>query len=168
MLSFDDTRWTQMQGGYRLPYDPRPVLLKLESGSGTAEAWDELWQELYHQGAVGEASYAAVPHLVRIHRDRRNADWQTYAMVVAIELARDHERNPRVPDWLEEGYDSAIAELARLGMIELPRIEDKETVRGILALLALWKSARVYSHILIDFSEAEILELEAWAAAGNQ
>lgn len=56
-----------MEGGYRLPYDPRPALDRLATVD-VAAAWAELWQELYHQGDVGEASYAAVPELVRLHR----------------------------------------------------------------------------------------------------
>jgi len=35
-----------------------------------------------------------VPHLVRIYRERRVLDWNTYAMVATIELARDSKKNP--------------------------------------------------------------------------
>jgi hypothetical protein len=53
-----------------------------------------MWEELHHQGDVGDASYAAVPELVRIHRDGRAADWNLYAMVAIIELARTESQNP--------------------------------------------------------------------------
>jgi len=167
MLSFEDTRWTQMNGGYRVPYDPRPALKKLAARSETAAVWHELWQELYHQGDVGEASYASVPELVRIYREGTQLDWNAYAIVAAIELARDTARNPPLPAWLEPDYDAAITELARIGLVELPRAENRETVRSILAVLALWKGARTYAHVLLDFSEDEVLELETFAAGND-
>jgi hypothetical protein len=61
MLDLDDKRWEDLKGGYRIRFDPRPLLLKLESGTDSEVVWRELWGGLYHQGDVGEASYAAVP-----------------------------------------------------------------------------------------------------------
>jgi hypothetical protein len=87
MLSFKDERWTKLLGGYRMAFDPRSALQNLESNLRVKEAWHELWEELHHQGDVGEASYAAVPHLVRIYRERSAIDWNTYAIVAVIELA---------------------------------------------------------------------------------
>src|ERR1700694_4323640 len=68
MLSLDDNRWNNLTGGYRVKCDPRPLLARLESDQNKETAWHELWEELHHQGDVGDASYASVPHLVRIHR----------------------------------------------------------------------------------------------------
>jgi hypothetical protein len=68
---------------------------------------------------VGEASYAAVPHLVRVHRERRKFDWNTYAIVGVIELARDNGKNPKVPKWLEEDYFKSIRDLAEIGASEM-------------------------------------------------
>jgi hypothetical protein len=88
MLGFDDARWLTLTAGYRVPVDLRPLLRRLESGSHVESAWEELWGELHHQGDVGPGSYVAVPHLVRIHRSRGVPDWNTYALVATIELAR--------------------------------------------------------------------------------
>jgi hypothetical protein len=95
MLSFDDDRWNHLAGGYKMPFDPRPSLRKLESRQDTPSAWKELWEELHHQGDVGDASYAAIPELVRIHRNGRAADWNLYAMVAIIELARSESQNQK-------------------------------------------------------------------------
>ena len=62
-----DPKWEGLEGGYRIPYDPRPVLSKLASGLEVDHAWDELWNELHHQGDVGEASFAAVTALVDLY-----------------------------------------------------------------------------------------------------
>jgi len=48
----------------------RAGLQRLAAGMDRDAAWAELWQGLHHQGDVCEASYAAVPHLVRIQPDR--------------------------------------------------------------------------------------------------
>jgi hypothetical protein len=100
MLSFEDPRWTGLKAGYRTPIDLRPLLQRLESDRDPKEAWHQLWEQLYHQGDVGEGSFAAVPHLVRIHRLRGIADWNTYAIAATIELSRGKDGNPDVPDWI--------------------------------------------------------------------
>ena len=102
-LSFDDECWKHLTGGYKIPFDPRPSLRKLENQHDTATAWKELWDELHHQGDVGDASYAAVPELVRLHRIVGAADWNFYAMVAIIELSRTESQNPELPDWFARG-----------------------------------------------------------------
>jgi hypothetical protein len=159
LLSLDDKRWTELKGGYRIPFDPRPLFHRLESGTDIPRCWEELWQGLYHQGDVGEASYAAVPHLVRIYQNRGEIDWNTYAIVSAIELARNVGNNPDVPSWLRQGYEDAITRLAMTGLGEIPQVNDTETIRGILSIVAIWKGARTYARFIIDFSEDELNEL---------
>ena len=79
MRSFDDERWNHLEGGYKTLFAPRPSLRKLESRN-TATAGQELWEDLHHQGDVGDASYASIPELVRIHRKGSAAEWNLYAM----------------------------------------------------------------------------------------
>jgi hypothetical protein len=161
MLTQDDNRWTGLTGGYRTSYDPRPMLARLETGQDTAEAWQELWEMLHHQGDVGESSYAAVPHLVRIYRQRALADWNTYAIVAVVELARTNHKNPKVPGWLEEDYFHAIKELAALGAAEIFHTEDPETTRAILSIIAIAKHLRGHGRFLLEYSEEELLEIES-------
>jgi hypothetical protein len=173
MLNLDDHRWTKLEGGYRVPFDPRSALRKLEEGVDLERAWQVLWDELHHQGDVGEASFATVPHLVRIYRQRGIADWNPYAMVGTIELARGEEvdprygkrKNPDVPDWLKSSYFAAVDDLANLGLAELPNANDAYLIRGILAILALHKGARAYGRLLLNYSEEELVDIES-AAAG--
>jgi len=160
LLSLDDKRWTEMKGGYRVPFDPRPLFHRLESDTDIQPCWEEIWQELYHQGDVGEASYAAVPHLVRIYQNRGQIDWNTYAIVSAIELARNVGTNPEVPSWLRQGYEDAINGLAMTGLVEIPRANDKETIRSILSTIAIWKGVKIYARFIIDFSEDELNEFD--------
>lgn len=143
-----------------MPFDPRPSLLNLESNVHAKEAWHELWEELHHQGDVGEASYAAVPHLVRIHGERKPDHWNTYALVAVIELARGKGKNPEVPEWLREEYFSAIQDLAKLASTEILRAKDPEDVRAILSIIALAKGARTHARFLLEYSEEEMIAFE--------
>jgi hypothetical protein len=160
MPSFDDARWDHLMGGYKAPFDPRRSLLKLEGNHDTAAAWKELWEELHHQGDVGDASYAAVPELVRIHRNGSAADWNLYAMVAIIELARTESQNPEVPDWLHEDYFRSIEELARMGTKDILSATESETKRAILSVIAIERGLRTHGRFLVAYSDKELLEIE--------
>src|SRR5437773_8148139 len=111
MIPLNDPSWSTLAGGYKTPYDPSDALRRLERGE---DVWDELWEELHHQGDVGEASYAAVPHLIRIGKTLPNRDWNLYAPVSCIEVERHRKTNPLLPDWLAESYRQAMGEMLDL------------------------------------------------------
>jgi hypothetical protein len=158
-VRLDDPRWASLRGGYGIPYDPRPALARLDS----KEAWGELWQELYHQGTIGEASYAAVPELVKIETRRSMPAWNTYALVATIELARDQRpSNPPVPGWLRAAYDPSISELAGLALARLPSTTDELTARSMLSVIAIWRNLRIHARLLSEYSDEEIDELIIW------
>jgi hypothetical protein len=160
MLGFDDKRWEQLAGGYRTPFDPRPALLRLESNLQLEDAWDELWEGLHHQGDVGEASYAAVPHIVRIYRERRGDRWRTFGLVALIELARGRSRNPEVPNWLKQYYFQAIQELAGLGSAGVMSEKDRDAIRAMLSVIAIAKGARAHAHFLFAYSDEEMADFK--------
>ncbi len=161
MLGLDDHRWSNLSGGYRTAFDPRPLLARLETEHDTAAVWHKLWEELHHQGDVGEASYASVPHLVRIHRTSGIIAWNSYAIVAIIELARKKGNNPEIPKWLEEDYLLAIQELAEISAAEISRTDEPEAVRAILSVIAIAKGLRTYGRFLAWYSENELLEIES-------
>jgi hypothetical protein len=163
MLTLDDSRWGNLTGGHRTKCDPRSLLAKLENRLDTEATWHKLWEDLHHQGDVGEASYAAVPHLVRIYRNHNTPDWNTYAIVAIIELAREKGTNPAVPKWLEEDYFSAIQELAKIGAAEVLAASDSEAFRAILGIIAIAKDFRTHGRFLVEFSEEELLDMESRA-----
>src|SRR5271169_2165056 len=113
-MELSDARWDGLLGGYRVPYDPRPALRALY---GRDAPWAELWQELHHQGDVGVASYASVPHIVAAYAQFATPDWNAYALVGAIELARvSGTGNPALPEWLSAEYREALQVLASRGL----------------------------------------------------
>jgi hypothetical protein len=166
MLGFADKRLEGLLGGYRTPFDPRPILSKLESDVHAKEAWHELWEELHHQGDVGEASYASVPHLVRIYLQLgpdRSEVWNTFGLVAVIDLARTRGKNPDIPEWLKKDYFLAIQDLAEAGSAEVLRAKDLDDIRAILSILAIAKGALTHAHFLLSYSDEELLDLERQA-----
>ena len=155
-LNFSDSGWAELDAGDGGLYDPRDALTLLESGMDDSAAWSELWERLYHQGAVGQASFASVPHLVRIHRARRGNDWNTYALVAAIELAR---RSKEIPEWLAGKYDEALRDLSKCAVDQLGDAKDDATVRAILAVIALSKGQRTVAEVILGRTEDELLEM---------
>jgi hypothetical protein len=160
MLGFDDKRWEQLSGGYRTQFDPRAAFSKLESNIQSEDAWDELWEGLHHQGDVGEASYAAVPHIVRIYRQRRGDRWRTFGLVALIELARGKGTNPEIPNWLKQDYFQAIQDLAEIGSTEVMREDDAYAARAMLSVIAIAKGARTHARFLFEYSDEEMIALE--------
>jgi hypothetical protein len=159
-MDFDDPRWSALTGGYRLAYDPRAALRALETGEATRVAWEGLWENLHHQGDVGEASYAAVPHLVRIYAARPTGDWNTYALAATIEDVRGQPDNPPLPGWLEKDYDHAWRRLFDLAIADLPNATDPDLVRSLVAVIAHAKKLPVMAKLAL-FEEAELEEILA-------
>ncbi len=147
-MDLDDERWATLLGGYRLLYDPRPALRELEHGD-TKSAWNELWNELHHQGAVGEASYAALPRLVAIHERRGVPDWNTYALAATIEECRQDGSNPAVPEWVRNVYAEAWRRLVLLALQDLAGADDENLVCSAIAVVAMGKQQRTLSRMAL-------------------
>jgi hypothetical protein len=154
MLSFNDARWNTLSGGYRIRYDPRPALIQL-ARAATQPSWDELWENLHHQGDVGEASYASVPNLVGIHIENNLRDWRTYSLVACIENARTaNATNPPIPEWLTEYYTDAWSKLTAQALVEF-KDADKELAAAILGFLAMTKGLNSIARYALDMDEDE-------------
>lgn len=164
MLPLDDPRWNELMGGYKVPYDPSTALRQLEQGE---DVWDELWQELHHQGDVGEASYATVPHLVRIAKSLTHRDWNFYGLVSTIEIERHRNSNPALPNWLKPSYIEAMQQVLDLALSDLQQAKDKVTVRSILAAIALVKGDVKLGALIGHSDDSEIDEVleqyDAWS-----
>ena len=158
-LDLADERWAGLLGGYRIPYDPRKALRLLERGEDVAGAWNELWNELHHQGDIGEASFAAVPYLLRIHEHRSVPDWNTYALAATIELARDNASNPKLPADLQQSYEYAWMRLIEIGLRELHLANDITLISSIIGVLAIGKGQRTLGGFAIELTEDERREL---------
>lgn len=129
MIPLDDSRWEQLDGGYRIPYNAAVPLKKLHLAN-TDEEFDsifkELWNELHHQGDVGLASYFAVPHIIRIAKEKELINQNVFSLIASIEVHR-HKNNPVIPEEFEQDYLNSIQK-------ELPELIKKNecSKNGIL------------------------------------
>ncbi len=139
MIDLNDSKWEQLKGGYKVPYNPAPALKRLESNQNVEDVWKEFWNELHHQGDIGDASYAVVPYLVKIKKIGAVFDWNFYALIFTIEFERHRKTNPKIPSWLIEEYKSALNSLFNISTTDLQRATDELTIRAITALLLLLK-----------------------------
>jgi len=165
-MELNDPRWVTLLGAYRVPYDPRPALDGLERGHHTVAAWQELWNELYHQGDVGDASYATVPHLVRIYENSGISAANTCTLIAMIELARREGRDP-LPRFLEEVYRRAWQRLFRLVIRQLPEVVDHDTSAAMIAIAAIEKQQPALASLALRLSEPERVELVARSGWGD-
>ena len=160
-MNLDDPRWEGLEAGYRVPFDPRPLLRELAKPGDHEATWEQLWTELHHQGTVGAASYASVPSIVEAELRSATPDWNAYAIVAVVDLARDgSSANEAPPSWLQPEYDNAIAVLGRRAAEVIPSATEPELVRSLLAVVALSKGHRRAARLMIEFNEDEIEGLE--------
>ena len=129
-----DPRWSELEGGYRERYDPRPAL---DAAAALHLAgWDALFENLHHQGDVGTASYAAVPEIVSIISRAEAPEWRGYALLASIEECRLSQHNPPVPDWLAQDYRAAWAAILDPALRDFAKTDDPIAATAILAVLA--------------------------------
>lgn len=118
MLSLDGPRWSELTHAYGTAVDTPGLLRQLESfpecKSGTDEPWYSLWSSLCHQESVYPASFAAVPHIVRVlASDPTRAAFQFFQLPAWIEICRCRGDVP-IPSDLRESYIAALAQLPSL------------------------------------------------------
>lgn len=73
MLSLADPTCGELQSTYGDGTRVAELLARAESGVPFDRWYDDLFQELCHQYTVSEAAYAALPHLVALARENREA-----------------------------------------------------------------------------------------------
>jgi len=157
-LALNDNRWSKLKGGYRLPYDVSIPLKSLSSGADKNAVWLELWEELHHQGDVGEASYAAIPSLVDICIAKNLIDWNLFHLANVIEICRTKNNNPPMPKWLGESYREAWGKLFIFSLEALKKSKDDVLIRTIISTIALYKKQPKLARIMTDLDEGELNE----------
>lgn len=149
MIPLDDPRWSALTDAYGASRGI-PKLLKdaevlPEDVGGDVEPYVSLWSALCHQGDIYSASYAALPHLVRIvEANPTKFRWTLLLLVHAIEAARSEGRGPPMPDDLTEAYQRALARIPAFASGLLTADLNEVELRVILAACA---SAKGFSSI---------------------
>ena len=149
MLPLIDPRWKSYRGGRGELYDASAPLSRLSRSGDPHEIFEELWDRLHHQGEVGSAAYAAVPHLVAFVRTPRGLDWNPLAMIAVTELARP--QNPQPPPELSEDYFEAIADLPNAILSHGKQKWSEDVTRAAMSCMALAHGQRLLARAYLEF-----------------
>ena len=152
--------WTKLQGGYRVPFDPRPAIAGVAAGGN----WDELWEDLHHQGDVDTASYAALPLIADLTATTHRLDWNPYALAFTIEEARTNGRNPPLPGWASASYTAGWKRVVDTGLVVLADAESETLVTSIVAVIACHKRLPLLARFALQSEKerGEILAEIGW------
>ena len=145
----NDSRWKELKSGYRITYDARPLIQRFASGSENQACWNEVWDELHHQGDVDTAAYATLPHLISIY-EKREVDPYLFHFAATVASEAGERDNPLVPDFLRNSYNEGLDHLFERGLVGLKSKLTLVNVRMILAFLACQRGARILSWAIRD------------------
>jgi hypothetical protein len=138
-MDLQDRTWKTLEGGHKIIYDVSRPLRRLKD-LGRSESmralFDELWENLHHQGDVGLASYLAVPQLVAICMDKKSLDSNFIGLCAVIENARLSGNNPDLPREYDDLYFSALSQFEKYLLLNFKSISDQDALRLTLALFA--------------------------------
>jgi hypothetical protein len=165
MLDLYAEEWRTLDGGYRQAFDASKLLRVLAGAAEPPqEVWESVWNNLYHQHDVGIASYAVMPWLLRIYREKHWLDFDLPSYAFAIEQARSMEGNPRVPDWLVREYDESVEGIFNYCFENRLECDDPNFKKALVLLAAVLVGAYEIAD-LVDFvalgDELQALELYA-------
>lgn len=158
MIDLNDNIWATLEGGYKTKFDASVPLKKMEEcSSPSKEIWETLWEELHHQGDVGIASYAVLPHLIRIYKEKRWFDHNLCMFASIIERARLQNSNPDVPEWLEKEYRQSLDEIVKYSIEHIEKKWDYYSLLGLLMLISLLQDNSDLAELLnlIDEGQAK-------------
>lgn len=161
-LALDDPRWGDIRHCYGPAEDIPNFLRELAAVPGPqadtwAEPWFTLWSSLCHQDDVSPASYAAVPHLVRIAIEATGpVDFSFLLLPASIEVARAAGRGPAVPDFLVAAYERALAALPDAVAVHRHEPWDEAMLLSASAALAVAKGHLRVAEMLVNLDGEDI------------
>jgi len=161
LLELNDPRWADLEGGYKgTLYNASAALKKLEQTddvSAINEIYQELWNELHHQGDVGLASYYSVPHLTRIAKEKRFINSNIFGLVSVIEIQR-HKNNPKLPNALLPAYNNTLTELGELANLSFDQPWDLELASAALTAIAISKGQIKLANAILNLDSEDVVD----------
>jgi hypothetical protein len=120
-----------------------------------------LWSALCHQGDVYTASYAVVPHIVRIALDAKGPiDFSFFSLPARVEIARKRQRGPAIPQDLEWDYFAALRNLIDCAARHAADEWDVNMVISVIGAIAAAKNQINLADALTDLPVSIIERLD--------
>jgi hypothetical protein len=142
MLDLKSSRWCELEHAYGSASDvPKLIeaLSSLPKSSGNSEPWFSLWSSLAHQGDVYSASFAAVPHVIRLlETSPLTAGAEYFHFPAWIEICRK-KKMIHIPEDIAPAYFDALSKLPSLVAAASAREWDAEFLQSALCAIAAAK-----------------------------
>lgn len=165
MLALESNYWSELRHAYGVATDI-PALLSqlttLPASLGEAEPWFSLWSALAHQGDVFDASFAAVPHVVRAAATNPlGADTVYFQFPAWVEICR-RKQELEVPAELAVAYFDALAKLPSLVAAASAREWDADFLQCALSAIAAAKGQPLVAEAVQELSPEVAGEFMEW------
>ncbi len=160
-MELTDETWKSHKGGYRTLYDASVGLRQLEQATNPEklqDIFDELWNELHHQGDVGIASYLTLPQLVRICKAKEIFDFNLLGLCCVIEQQRNLGDNPTLPDEFSEYYFKGLLDLKALVLTKISKQLDDSVYTLSLATLATCSGRHKLGKAIMELEDKDIMD----------
>lgn len=165
MLELDSPRWAELDHAYGKAGNIPELLRQLESfptAEGRGEPWFSIWSALAHQGDVYPASFAAVPHVVKVLEKGPASATSSYLHFPAwVEICR-HKRSVEVPTDLESAYFDALRRLPSLAVAALDVERDEGFVRCVLCAIAAANGQHDLANAVLELAPDVVDEFWEW------
>jgi hypothetical protein len=168
MLALDSPEWRVLKHCYGTAEDIPPLLTELAQYPSHAqyddEPWHTLWSSLCHQSDIYPASFAAVPHILRLAAASPDQICSNYLLLPAcIEASRLSGSAPAIPEHLAASYHSAIATLPGIVASCFDRAWDDDWVRTATAALCVAKGHGGLATAILDLTPDILERFSTWA-----
>ncbi|MEO0332481.1 MAG: hypothetical protein AAF223_12490 [Bacteroidota bacterium] len=160
MRTLDDVIWKTLTGGYQNPYDASIALKKLEDSTtneNEESIWEELWDELHHQGDIGTASLLTIPQLVRIYKRKGKVNYHLFAFITTIELARFND-SVQLPDSFQGEYEEALEQIPDLINFVKDQVWDSVLTASVLSATAIWKKQYKMAEVISELENEDLTD----------
>ena len=166
MISLRDSRWHELRHAYGEATDIPALLEAIERDPSKSDSregpWFDLWSALYHQGDIYPASFAAVPHVVRILALVPNkACFDFFLFPASVEVKRYRSRVTVSAD-LASPYRDSLVQLPAIAAAASQRDWSGSLGRSILAAVAASKEQYSAAELLLEIEEADDSEVLKW------
>lgn len=164
-LALDSPRWGELEHAYGQASDIPDLLRQLEtlpSGGNNDEPWFSLWSALAHQGDVYSATFAAVPHVVRVLATSPRTAGIAYFQFPAVAEAWRQQKNVAIPDDLRAHYLAALAALPSLVALAAEREWDGEFLACALSAIAAAKGFGNVAEAVVEMTPDVADEFTEW------
>ncbi|MEX3983804.1 hypothetical protein AB4Y45_33000 [Paraburkholderia sp. EG287A] len=168
-LALDSPRWVELEHAYGRASDIPELLRQLAAvptSGGSKEPWFSIWSALAHQNDVYPATFAAVPHVVRVIAAAPDKVDFGYFQFPAVVEAWRQKNQTAIPDDLRADYFAALAALPSLVAATAAHELGQDFLASALAAVAAAKGFGSIAETVLELTPNVVRKFESWLMSG--